>query len=36
MVLGASLCTELWHDLRAATREICPDWDLSAPGLRAA
>ena len=27
---------ELWQDLRAVTREIRPDWDLSAPGLRAA
>jgi len=26
--------TDLWHDLRAVTREIRPDWDLSAPGLR--
>jgi peroxiredoxin len=25
---------ELWHDLRAATAEIRPDWDLGAPGLR--
>jgi len=27
---------DLWHDLRAATAEIRPDWDLSAPGLRSA
>ena len=27
---------DLWHDLRAATREIRPDWDLGAPGLRGA
>jgi peroxiredoxin len=27
---------ELWHDLRAATAEVRPDWDLSAPGLREA
>ena len=27
---------ELWRDLRAATREIRPDWDLSTPGLREA
>jgi peroxiredoxin len=27
---------DLWHDLRAATREIRPDWDLSTPGLRQA
>jgi len=25
---------DLWHDLRAATKEIRPDWDLSTPGLR--
>ncbi len=27
---------DLWHDLRAATAEIRPDWDLSTPGLRGA
>ena len=27
---------ELWADLRAVTREIRPDWDLGAPGLREA
>jgi len=27
---------DLWHDLRAVTREIRPDWDLSTPGLRQA
>ena len=27
---------DLWHDLRAATSETRPDWDLSAPGLREA
>jgi peroxiredoxin len=27
---------DLWHDLRAATSEIRPDWDLSTPGLREA
>jgi alkyl hydroperoxide reductase subunit AhpC len=27
---------DLWQDLRAATREIRPDWDLSKPGLREA
>jgi hypothetical protein len=27
---------DLWHDLREASAEIRPDWDLSAPGLRAA
>jgi peroxiredoxin len=27
---------ELWRDLRVASSEIRPDWDLSAPGLREA
>jgi hypothetical protein len=27
---------DLWHDLRAATAEIRPDWDLGTPGLREA
>jgi hypothetical protein len=27
---------DLWQDLRTATAEIRPDWDLSAPGLREA
>ena len=27
---------DLWRDLRAATAEARPDWDLSAPGLREA
>ena len=27
---------DLWRDLRQVTREIRPDWDLSAPGLREA
>jgi peroxiredoxin len=27
---------DLWRDLRAATSEIRPDWDLSKPGLREA
>jgi hypothetical protein len=27
---------DLWHDLRAATRDIRPDWDLSTGGLREA
>jgi hypothetical protein len=27
---------DLWHDLRAATKETRPDWDLSTPGLREA
>ena len=34
LVLGAPSVVDLWHDLRAVTREIRPDWDLSAPGLR--
>lgn len=32
----AALSSRTWHDLRAATREIRPDWDLAKPGLRAA
>ena len=31
---GRPSTTDLWHDLREVTREIRPDWDLSAPGLR--
>jgi hypothetical protein len=31
---GRPSTVDLWHDLRAVTREIRPDWDLSAPGLR--
>ena len=31
---GRPSTTDLWHDLRAVTSEIRPDWDLSAPGLR--
>jgi peroxiredoxin len=31
---GRPSVDELWGDLRAATREIRPDWDLSTPGLR--
>lgn len=27
---------DLWRDLREATREVRPDWDLSTPGLREA
>ena len=27
---------DLWRDLRAASREVRPDWDLSKPGLREA
>jgi hypothetical protein len=30
-----SFC-DLWRDLRTATAEIRPDWDLSTPGLREA
>jgi peroxiredoxin len=33
---GRPSIDDLWHDLRDATREIRPDWDLSTPGLRAA
>jgi peroxiredoxin len=33
---GRPSTVDLWHDLRAVTREIRPDWDLAAPGLRAA
>ena len=33
---GRPSLDELWRDLREATREIRPDWDLSASGLREA
>jgi hypothetical protein len=33
---GRPSVVDLWHDLRAVTSEIRPDWDLSTPGLRAA
>jgi peroxiredoxin len=33
---GRPSTVDLWHDLRIITSEIRPDWDLSAPGLRAA
>ena len=33
---GRPSVEDLRHDLREATRQIRPDWDLSAPGLRAA
>jgi peroxiredoxin len=33
---GRPSVVDLWHDLRAVTSEIRPDWDLSAPGLRVA
>ena len=31
---GRPSVDDLWRDLRAASRECRPDWDLSAPGLR--
>ena len=33
---GRPSVADLWHDLRAVTKEIRPDWDLSTPGLREA
>jgi peroxiredoxin len=33
---GRPSVVDLWHDLRAVTREVRPDWDLSTPGLREA
>jgi peroxiredoxin len=33
---GRPSIDDLWRDLRAATAEIRPDWDLSTPGLREA
>src|SRR5215813_8079648 len=33
---GRPSTVDLWHDLRAVSREIRPDWDLGAPGLREA
>jgi peroxiredoxin len=33
---GRPSVEELWQDLRAASSEFRPDWDLSAPGLREA
>jgi peroxiredoxin len=33
---GRPSIVDLWHDLREASREIRPDWDLSTPGLREA
>ena len=33
---GRPSLDDLWRDLREATREIRPDWDLGAPGLREA
>jgi peroxiredoxin len=31
---GRPSVQDLWRDLREVTREIRPDWDLAAPGLR--
>ena len=33
---GRPSIADLWRDLREVTRQIRPDWDLSAPGLRKA
>ncbi|WP_127503698.1 redoxin domain-containing protein [Actinoplanes solisilvae] len=33
---GRPSMSDLWHDLRSATAEIRPDWDLGARGLREA
>src|SRR5690349_16878466 len=33
---GRPSVVDLWHDLREASAEIRPDWDLSAPRLREA
>ncbi|MGY1802396.1 redoxin domain-containing protein [Blastococcus sp. SYSU D00922] len=33
---GRPSIADLWHDLRTASAEIRPDWDLSTPGLREA
>jgi hypothetical protein len=33
---GRPSFVDLWHDLRDVAREIRPDWDLDAPGLREA
>jgi peroxiredoxin len=33
---GRPSVNDLWHDLRAVTSEIRPDWDLNRPGLREA
>jgi peroxiredoxin len=33
---GRPSIADLWHDLRTASREIRPDWDLGKPGLREA
>jgi peroxiredoxin len=33
---GRPSTDELWRDLREVTSQVRPDWDLAAPGLRAA
>jgi hypothetical protein len=33
---GRPSTAELWRDLREVTREVRPDWDLGASGLRGA
>jgi hypothetical protein len=33
---GRPSVSDLWHDLRDASREIRPDWDLAVPSLREA
>ena len=33
---GRPSTDDLWRDLRAASSEVRPDWDLSTPGLREA
>jgi hypothetical protein len=33
---GRPSVDDLWRDLRAATAEVRPDWDLARPGLREA
>jgi hypothetical protein len=33
---GRPSIDDLWRDLRAATSEVRPDWDLGTPGLREA
>jgi hypothetical protein len=33
---GRPSFVDLWHDMRDVGREIRPDWDLDAPGLREA
>src|SRR3954452_20895542 len=32
---GRPSVVDLWHDLRAVSRDVRPDWDLGAPGPRA-